>query len=195
MGDVDYYPNGGSNQPGCNLDDLEEMVKKAISEGIRTFLSCSHYRAIDYFLESITGPGEKCLHLAYECKNYDDFVSGVCGHCNDDSNLCAEMGFRANLYYYSNSASDRLKTSSSSSASVQSSTVVTDSPTVNPIRGIIASLTRGKRKVSVSGLDMDTLQSLQKPEHRESTILEAAKKKDSLRLYYNTSKKKPFCRE
>lgn len=178
------------------------MVKKAISEGLRTFLSCSHYRAIDYYLESITGPGEKCLHLAYECKNYDDFVRGVCGHCHDDSHLCAEMGFRANLYYFS-TASDNNRLSSAASvshslSSVQESTVVTEKPlSVNPIRGILASLTRGKRKVSVSGLDIDQLglQSVESPEGREASILRAVKKKDSLRLYYNTSKKKPFCRE
>ena len=178
------------------MDDLEELVKKAISEGLRTFLSCSHYRAIDYYLESITAPGEKCLHLAYECKTYDDFVRGVCGHCHDDSHLCAEMGFRANLYYYSSqSKSNGLPstlTTATSSGTVESSKIID-----KPAKGLFGSLTRGKRRVSVSGLDATLLTDLlrnETPEARESLMLQA-KKKDSLRLYYNTSKKRPFCRE
>lgn len=69
-----------------------------VSEGIKTFLSCSHFRAIDYFLESITDTS-KCLHMAYECKSYDEFLKGICGHCHSDSHLCSEMGYRANLYF------------------------------------------------------------------------------------------------
>lgn len=69
-----------------------------VSEGIKTFLSCSHFRSIDYFLESITDTS-RCLHMAYECKSYDEFLKGICGHCHSDSHLCSEMGLRANLYY------------------------------------------------------------------------------------------------
>ena len=178
------------------MDDLEELVKKAISEGLRTFLSCSHYRAIDYYLESITGPGEKCLHLAYECKTYDDFVRGVCGHCHDDSHLCAEMGFRANLYYYS-SQSNNNRLSSTPTTATSSGTVESSKIIDKPAKGLFGSLTRGKRRVSVSGLDTTLLADLlenKTPEARESLMIEA-KKKESLRLYYNTSKKRPFCRE
>ena len=98
IGDVDFYPNNGISQPGCTLDDLDDLIRKMVSEGIKTFLSCSHFRAIDYFLESITDTS-KCLHMAYECKSYDEFLKGMCGHCHSDSHLCSEMGYRANLYY------------------------------------------------------------------------------------------------
>lgn len=98
VGDVDFYPNGGLSQPGCNIEDLDELVKKMVSEGLRTFLSCSHYRAIDYYLESITDRS-KCLHMGYECQSYEEFLKGVCGHCHDDTHLCSEMGFRSNLYF------------------------------------------------------------------------------------------------
>lgn len=98
LGHVDFYPNGGLSQPGCNLDDFDDLLKKAVSEGLRTFLSCSHYRAIDYYIESIKEQTQ-CLHMGYECANYQDFLRGACGHCNDDTHLCAEMGFRSNLYF------------------------------------------------------------------------------------------------
>ena len=98
FGDVDFYPNGGVSQPGCSIDDLDDLLRKAVSEGLKTFLSCSHYRAIDYYLESISDAG-KCLHLAYECKSYSDFLTGSCGHCHDEQHLCAEMGFHSHHYY------------------------------------------------------------------------------------------------
>lgn len=98
FGDVDFYPNGGISQPGCSIDDIDDLIRKAVSEGLKTFLSCSHFRAIDYYLESITDSG-KCLHLGYECRSYEDFLAGVCGHCHDDTHLCSEMGFHANIYY------------------------------------------------------------------------------------------------
>lgn len=95
---MDFYPNGGKEQPGCSIEDLDDLFRKMISEGLRTFLSCSHYRAIDYFIESISD-SSKCLHMGYECKSYEDFQRGLCGHCHDDTNLCSEMGFRSIQYF------------------------------------------------------------------------------------------------
>lgn len=98
IGDVDFYPNGGKEQPGCSIEDLDDLFRKMISEGLRTFLSCSHYRAVDYFIESISD-SSKCLHMGYECKSYEDFQRGICGHCHDETNLCSEMGFRSIQYF------------------------------------------------------------------------------------------------
>lgn len=101
IGDVDFYPNGGILQPGCSLDDLDDLFKKMIKDGVRELRSCSPYRAIDYYIESIAN-SSKCLHMAYECSSYEDFKAGHCGHyCNDEDHLCSEVGFRSNLYFNS----------------------------------------------------------------------------------------------
>lgn len=49
IGDVDFYPNGGSVQVGCGIDPLTV---------------CSHQRSVEYFVESINSPkgflGRRC---------------------------------------------------------------------------------------------------------------------------------------
>lgn len=51
IGKVDIYPNGGSNQPGCEWPDL----------------ACSHQRAVEYFRESL-----KVKNFANRCANIVD---------------------------------------------------------------------------------------------------------------------------
>ena len=60
-GDNDYYPNGGSVQPGCpNNTDV---------------LGCPHKRSWELYAESIISP--KSL-LSRKCDNYEDFLKGFC---------------------------------------------------------------------------------------------------------------------
>ncbi|XP_039444537.1 phospholipase A1-like [Culex pipiens pallens] len=51
IGKVDIYPNGGSNQPGCEFPDL----------------ACSHQRAVEYFRESL-----KVKNFANRCVNVNE---------------------------------------------------------------------------------------------------------------------------
>ncbi|XP_015439765.1 PREDICTED: phospholipase A1-like [Dufourea novaeangliae] len=69
LGDSDFYPNGGSVQPGCVLDPS---------------VTCSHARAYEYFAESIN---TKVGFWAEKCSNYLDFTTGQC-----KSNAKALMG-------------------------------------------------------------------------------------------------------
>ncbi|KAG8253797.1 pancreatic triacylglycerol lipase-like isoform X1 [Homalodisca vitripennis] len=57
-GDVDFYPNGGSHQPGCGVD----------------FFVCSHRRSYKYFAESITSKG----FISTACDSWNDYKSGRC---------------------------------------------------------------------------------------------------------------------
>ncbi|XP_046993986.1 lipase member H-like [Schistocerca americana] len=69
MGSVDFYPNGGSSQPGCGID----------AGGV-----CSHGRSTEFFAESITtATGFK----AHQCGSWNDYNSGSC-----DGNPTALMG-------------------------------------------------------------------------------------------------------
>lgn len=103
IGHMDFYPNGGADQPGCSLQRFEDLVTRPIGEGIRRFVACPHYRSVDYYLDSITPNDNLCAQLAYPCDNYTDFMDGRCARCDlnvdeDGFGDCAQMGFRSQLF-------------------------------------------------------------------------------------------------
>ncbi|ESP03600.1 hypothetical protein LOTGIDRAFT_137201, partial [Lottia gigantea] len=57
MGDLDFYPNGGENQPGCSKQQV----------------ACCHMRAINLYISSIRN-----TFIGRKCKSYDDFNEGLC---------------------------------------------------------------------------------------------------------------------
>jgi hypothetical protein len=74
LGHADFYPNGGSQQPGCEMDNH----------------SCSHQKAPYYWTDSITDRTTNC-HMN-PCFTKDDYDYGFCeGPCKN----CNEMGFFA----------------------------------------------------------------------------------------------------
>jgi pancreatic triacylglycerol lipase len=112
IGHVDFYPNGGTAQPGCNptsisLTNMTHTVKDFLSY----LLDCNHMRAILLFIDSLTQP---CQSVAYECDSYANFkqvifvhsfteskliewnFQGKCALCGTSS--CAPMGISADKY-------------------------------------------------------------------------------------------------
>jgi len=59
MGHVDYYPNGGSSQPGCGLDLVG---------------SCAHSRAYEYYAESLL----ENHFVSQKCDTYRNFGNSLC---------------------------------------------------------------------------------------------------------------------
>lgn len=59
MGDVDYYPNGGSTQAGCGID----------LSG-----SCSHSRSYFYYAESVNDN----RYVSRLCTNFSVFQNNQC---------------------------------------------------------------------------------------------------------------------
>lgn len=77
VGHLDFYPNGGENQPGCNLSSRLMAVLKNTSDVFGNFeelVACNHMRAIDLFIDSIF---TICQPVAYECNSNDAFLK-VC---------------------------------------------------------------------------------------------------------------------
>jgi pancreatic triacylglycerol lipase len=56
IGDADFWPNGGTSQPGCLTN------------------TCAHLRAVDYYVESIQNNG----FFALGCPARDDISSRRC---------------------------------------------------------------------------------------------------------------------
>ncbi|XP_072016127.1 pancreatic triacylglycerol lipase-like [Amphiura filiformis] len=95
-GHLDFYPNGGREQPGCDQGLIEGIiVDGGIYDGIVKFVACNHFRAYYFFIESING---QCPFMATECPRgvgfYDDYIDGQCFNGPK-----AQLGMHADQYY------------------------------------------------------------------------------------------------
>ncbi|KAJ2938930.1 hypothetical protein O0L34_g17741 [Tuta absoluta] len=77
IGDVDYYPNQGAQQPGCTL------------------IGCSHGRSWQYLVESVVNPE---AFPAVKCASWEDFKKGTCENEISYMGLPAEPGTTGNYY-------------------------------------------------------------------------------------------------
>jgi len=75
VGHDDFYPNGGSQQPGCN-SIIENGIKHAVrgNEDGET-VACNHIRAVEYFIETINSQKKA---NSYECEDFETFENGMC---------------------------------------------------------------------------------------------------------------------
>ncbi|KAJ7419690.1 Lipase member H [Willisornis vidua] len=69
LGTIDFYPNGGMDQPGC---------PKTLFGGIEYF-KCDHQRSVFLFLSSLK---RKCDIITYPCESYLDYKRGKCVDCD-----------------------------------------------------------------------------------------------------------------
>lgn len=101
VGHIDFYPNGGLDQPGCDISALPGAFNRLMRNPdnllagigqIGELVTCSHMRAIDYFVESITA--SECHFASVQCA-WSEFLEGTCPPCNNTNTpKCAQMGFR-----------------------------------------------------------------------------------------------------
>ncbi|XP_061166961.1 pancreatic triacylglycerol lipase-like [Saccostrea echinata] len=98
-GDIDFFPNGGEVQPGCNQSALriaDTLIKFRVEDAQRLF-PCSHERSIQLYIESILS---ECKFLLCSCTK-DAFFNELCTQDN-----CTHMGydvdqrFRGEFYGY-----------------------------------------------------------------------------------------------
>lgn len=97
VGHVDFFPNGGFDNPGCGqgMTDYIEQERGSFFLGVRQFVSCNHLRAYEFFTESIM---PDCPFVAIGCDSYEDFKSGSCWKCDAD-HPCLQFGFHSHASY------------------------------------------------------------------------------------------------
>ncbi|XP_028655066.2 lipase member H-like [Erpetoichthys calabaricus] len=84
LGHIDFYANGGTDQPGCPRTIL----------GGKEYLVCDHQRSVFLFLCSLN---KTCDITAYPCSSYIDFLDGKCTDCTAFSPApCPILGY--NVY-------------------------------------------------------------------------------------------------
>nr|AFO11037.1 lipoprotein lipase [Acanthogobius hasta] len=109
LGHIDIYPNGGTFQPGC---DIQNTLLGIASEGIRglqnvdQLVKCSHERSIHLFIDSLVNMNQQSM--AFRCGSKDAFNKGLCLSCR--KNRCNKMGYNVNKVRSTRSTKMFLKT-------------------------------------------------------------------------------------
>lgn len=98
IGHVDFYPNGGYNNPGCDapMEDYILAEKGSFFWGVQTFVSCNHLRSHQFLIDSIKG---KCPYLAISCESYENFRNGKCFRCGENGHECIAFGLKSQEFY------------------------------------------------------------------------------------------------
>ncbi|KAL8596193.1 hypothetical protein ACOMHN_021233 [Nucella lapillus] len=109
-GHVDYYVNGGHDQPGCGRSPVVHLLQDGVLEGLREMVACNHLRSYHLFTETINSV---CPFDAFRCASEDDFNQGRCIPCQGEG--CGVMGLHADTVRPSRAGPNRyyLRTSGS----------------------------------------------------------------------------------
>lgn len=98
IGHVDFFPNGGYFQPGCQEPISNHILKEhgSFFWGVQNFVSCDHMRSYHFFTASVVA---KCPFLSISCDSYDNFKVGNCFKCEKEEHICISMGINAQKNY------------------------------------------------------------------------------------------------
>lgn len=93
IGHIDFYPNSGSKQPGCDYSWNEFMeMEESVYNATKLFLGCSHLRSFQYYTESVLS---NCSFTGISCESWASFKAGKCIDCGKNNRNCFQMGFKA----------------------------------------------------------------------------------------------------
>ncbi|NP_001266682.1 lipoprotein lipase a precursor [Oreochromis niloticus] len=109
VGHIDIYPNGGTFQPGC---DIQNTLMGIALEGIKglqnmdQLVKCSHERSIHLFIDSLLNIEQQSVAL--RCNSKDTFNKGMCLSCR--KNRCNKIGYNVKKVRTARSTRMYLKT-------------------------------------------------------------------------------------
>ncbi|XP_056133965.1 lipoprotein lipase [Lampris incognitus] len=95
VGHVDIYPNGGTFQPGCDIQNTLLGIAAAGIKGLQhmdQIVKCSHERSIHLFIDSLLYKEQQSM--AYRCGTKEAFNKGLCLSCR--KNRCNKVGYNIN---------------------------------------------------------------------------------------------------
>ncbi|KAG8182874.1 hypothetical protein JTE90_024617 [Oedothorax gibbosus] len=99
VGHVDFYPNGGKDQPGCHNSPFSILPRIGIHRAARYYMTCDHFRSIEYYIDSIQPPSglsfggrPSCQHIGVACLDWETYAQGRCADCTHAGD-CAAMGY------------------------------------------------------------------------------------------------------
>ncbi|XP_071555190.1 pancreatic lipase-related protein 2 [Temnothorax nylanderi] len=104
IGHIDFFPNGGRQQPGCTDIKNSVMVSHLKEDLLDKNIACSHLRAVQLYIETVRSQNEKCKFIAWPCPQGGiSYAKGTCFPM-ESTNWNQEMGYAANrgalgIYY------------------------------------------------------------------------------------------------
>ncbi|KAF3834812.1 hypothetical protein F7725_027370, partial [Dissostichus mawsoni] len=109
VGNIDIYPNGGTFQPGCDIQNTLMGIALSGIKGLQNMdqlVKCSHERSIHLFIDSLLNTQQQSM--AYRCNSREAFNKGMCLSCR--KNRCNKLGYNINKVRMTRSAKMFLKT-------------------------------------------------------------------------------------
>ncbi|XP_060934802.1 lipoprotein lipase [Limanda limanda] len=109
VGHIDIYPNGGTFQPGCDIQNMLMTISMGGIKGLQNMdqlVKCSHERSVHLYIDSLLSTEQQTV--AYRCNSKEAFNKGMCLNCR--KNRCNKLGYNINKVRTTRSTKMYLKT-------------------------------------------------------------------------------------